>query len=587
MKRICIITGTRAEYGLLKPLIEKISSDPDFQLQIIATAMHISPEFGLTYKSIIEDGFFINKKIETLLSSDSSIGIAKSMGLTQISFAEAFAELNPDLVIVLGDRSEIFAAVSAATVCCIPIAHIHGGELTQGAYDDAFRHSITKMSHLHFTSTEEYRLRVIQMGEKPNFVFNVGAIGVDSIKNLKLLNKVEFENSINKKLFPKNLLITFHPVTLDNQSAQKQFNELLAVLDELEDTLIIFTKPNSDKDGRIIITMIDEFVSKNSKKSIAFTSLGQLRYLSAMQFVDAVVGNSSSGIIEVPFFKIPTINIGDRQKGRVRCDSIIDCSPDRKSIKNAVKKVYSKPFLLKISKMVLPYGNGNAAKLITSELKKVDFSNLLKKNFMILNISIDFTIDINCSLIDVLKKIDNNPSTQTVFVLNSNILVGTLTDGDIRRGFIKGLNLNSPIEEFMCKDYKYIKENHNCFSYLKELRKSKLKAVPLINNKGELLKIYDFSRIKSLLPIDAVIMAGGKGERLKPLTDKIPKPLLKVGNKEIIAYNIERLLLFGINNQYITVNYLANQITDFCKTFKTKLISQLLQKNLFLVQPEH
>jgi GDP/UDP-N,N'-diacetylbacillosamine 2-epimerase (hydrolysing) len=338
MKKICIVTGTRAEYGLLYWLIKGINEDPELELQLIVTGMHLSPEFGLTWQQIQKDGFPITKKIEILLSSDTAVGISKSNALALISFAEAFDEIKPEIIVLLGDRTETFAAASAALVEGIPIAHIHGGELTEGAYDNAIRHSITKMSHLHFTATEEYRRRVIQLGEQPETVINVGAIGIDSIKKLALLNKSDFEKAIDKKLFNKNLLITFHPVTLEKQSAEEQFSQLLQALDEFENTLLIFTKPNSDKDGRIIIRMIDEYVQKNSNKANAFTSLGQFRYLSAIQYMDAVVGNSSSGIIEVPAFMVPTVNIGDRQKGRLIGPTIFNCQPKKKDIKMAIEE---------------------------------------------------------------------------------------------------------------------------------------------------------------------------------------------------------------------------------------------------------
>jgi GDP/UDP-N,N'-diacetylbacillosamine 2-epimerase (hydrolysing) len=305
-RKICVVTGTRAEYGLLYWLMKEIESNKDLELQLIITGMHLSPEFGLTYKEI-EKEFKIDKKIEMLLSSDTPVGISKSMGLAQISFAEAYDELKPDIVVVLGDRYEIFSAVSAALVSRIPIAHIHGGEITEGAIDEAFRHSITKMSHIHFTATEEYRKRVIQLGENPDRVYNVGAMGIENIRRIKLLSKEEFEKSINFKLNEKNILVTFHPVTLENNTAENQFSELLEAIDKLKNTNIIFTKANSDTDGRIINKMIDEYVLKNRHKAIAFTSLGQLRYLSAMQYVDAVVGNSSSGIVEDPSFKIGTV----------------------------------------------------------------------------------------------------------------------------------------------------------------------------------------------------------------------------------------------------------------------------------------
>ncbi len=381
MRKICIVTGTRAEYGLLYWLIKGVNEDPDLDLQLIVTGMHLSPEFGLTYKQIEEDGFTITRKIEILLSSDSSTGISKSMGLAQISFAETFEQLNPEIIVLLGDRTEIFSAATASLIAGIPIAHIHGGELTEGAYDDALRHSITKMSHLHFASTEQYRQRIIQLGEQPDTVFNVGSIGLDNIKKLSLLSKSEFERSINHKLSSKNLLITFHPVTLENNSASEQFNELLEALDELEDTLLIFTKPNSDKDGRVIIQLIDDYVLKHSTKAISFDSLGQLRYLSAITLMDAVVGNSSSGIIEVPIFNIPTINIGDRQKGRIMGPIIFNCTPTKEKIREALKKAI---YLPKPVVWEHPYGDGNATSHILEIIKNTKKISLKKTFYNIL-----------------------------------------------------------------------------------------------------------------------------------------------------------------------------------------------------------
>ena len=380
MKKICVVTGTRAEYGLLYWLLKEIEADKELELQVIVTGMHLSPEFGLTYKEI-EKEFKINKKIEMLLSSDTSVGISKSMGLAQISFAESYDELKPDVVVVLGDRYEIFSATSAAMIARIPIAHIHGGEKTEGAFDESIRHSITKMSHLHFTATEEYKNRVIQLGEHPSRVFNVGGMGIENIKRLKLLSKDEFEKSIEFKLNIKNILVTFHPVTLENSTAKEQFQQLLDAIDELEDTNIIFTKANSDTDGRVINQMIDEYVTKNFQKSVQFTSLGQLRYLSALQYVDAVVGNSSSGLAEAPSFKIGTINIGDRQKGRIKASSVIDCEPNKDSILKSFEKLYSKEFQETLKTTINPYGNGCASKKIVEILKNVDLKNILKKSF--------------------------------------------------------------------------------------------------------------------------------------------------------------------------------------------------------------
>lgn len=380
-RKICIVTGSRAEYGLLYWLMREIHDDTELELQIIATCMHLSPEFGLTYKLIENDGFHINKKVEMLLSSDTPTGISKSMGLGMIGFGEAYAELRPNIVVLLGDRFETLCAALAACVARIPIAHLHGGETTQGAIDEAFRHSITKMSHLHFAATDEYRKRVIQLGENPERVFNVGGLGIDNIKKLKLLSRKEFENSIDFKLGPNNLLITFHPVTLEHSSAKEQFQNLLDASDKLQDTKFIFTKPNADTEGRIIIQMIDEYVSKNSHKSVAFISLGQLRYLSALQFVDGVVGNSSSGLAEAPTFKIGTINIGDRQKGRAKAASVINCNPTKESILIAATKLYSEEFQSKLKNVTNPYGKGGAAKKIKEVIKGKDLSGILKKKF--------------------------------------------------------------------------------------------------------------------------------------------------------------------------------------------------------------
>lgn len=363
------------------PLLEKIKKEKSFVLQLIVSGSHLSHEFGFTYKEIENDGFIINKKIEILLSSDTPIGVSKAMGLGFISYAEAINELKPDLMVILGDRYESFAAASVCLILNVPVVHLYGGELTEGAFDDSLRHAITKIAHLHFTSTEEYRNRVIQLGENPEFVFNVGAIGLDNIKRMKLLSKIEFEKSIGFKLKKKNIIVTFHPVTLEKQNSEKQFKNLLDAIDELDDTGIIFTKPNADNGGREIISMIDKYVSKNSDRAVCFASLGQLRYLSALKYVDAVVGNSSSGIIEAPSFKIGTINIGDRQKGRIKTDSIIECDYDLKSIKVALKKLYSESFQNLLKKINSPYGEGDSAKKIIKVLKKVDLSLIYPKKF--------------------------------------------------------------------------------------------------------------------------------------------------------------------------------------------------------------
>lgn len=377
---ICVVTGSRAEYGQLYWLMKGIQSDKDLSLQVVVTGMHLSSEFGLTYKEI-ESKFRIDERIETVLSSDTSVGLSKSMGLGMISFAECYQRLSPDLILVLGDRYEIFSAVSAAMVSRIPIAHLHGGESTEGLIDESIRHSITKMSHLHFTATEDYRKRVIQLGEQPNSVFNVGGLMVDNIKKLSLLGRQEFQEAINLSLLEKTFLITFHPVTLEKSTAKKQVINLLEALEEFDNCTYIFTKANSDTDGRIINHLIDNFADKYRNRTVTFVSMGQLRYLSALQHVDVVIGNSSSGLSEVPSFKIPTINIGDRQKGRVKASSVIDCSNDKNSIINAINIALSSSFQKELIITENPYGNGGASEKIIKILKNFNFNNILIKKF--------------------------------------------------------------------------------------------------------------------------------------------------------------------------------------------------------------
>ncbi len=379
-RKVCVITGTRAEYGLLYWLLKEIESSKELELQLIATGMHLSSEFGLTYKEIEKD-FSIDKKIEMQLESDLEVDISKSMGYAQASFAQAFDELKPDIIVVLGDRYEILSAVISAMILGIPIAHIHGGETTEGVIDEAIRHSITKMSHIHFTANGEYKNRVIQLGEQPDRVFNVGGLGIENIIRLDLLSRDAFEESINFKLNKKNILVTFHPVTLEKNTAKLQFKELLDAINELEETNIIFTKSNSDAGGRAINKMIDDYVAKNSHKSVSFSSLGQLRYLSAMCHVDAVVGNSSSGIIETPSFRIGTINIGDRQKGRIKASSVLDCSPNKTSISDSLKYLYSNDFQTSLKNVCNPYGDGKASKNIIKTLEGINLNNILKKSF--------------------------------------------------------------------------------------------------------------------------------------------------------------------------------------------------------------
>ena len=384
MKKVLVITGTRAEYGLLRWVIDGIANSRLLELQLCATGMHLSPEFGLTYREIEKDGYQIDSKVEMLLSADTPSGITKSMGLSLIGFADEFKRLKPDLILILGDRYEIMSAAMAATIARISIAHLHGGEATEGLIDEAIRHSVTKMSHIHFVAAKEYEQRVIQLGENPNRVFCVGGMGVDNIVKLELLPKDELEDSLDFKLGAKSMLVTFHPVTLENKTSSDQMNELLKSLSEFNDYSIVFTMPNADTDGRAIFKKIEKFCFE-SDNCRAFTSLGQLRYLSCLEHADLVVGNSSSGLLEAPSFKIPTVNIGDRQKGRLKAESVIDCKPTYIQISTAIQKATSLNFKKSCEMVENPYGGGGASELIVQKLEEIDFSNLLKKKFFVLS----------------------------------------------------------------------------------------------------------------------------------------------------------------------------------------------------------
>ena len=374
MRKVCVITATRAEYGLLKPLMNLIKESNQLQLQIIVTGAHLSPEFGLTYKNIENDGFIIDEKVEILLSSDTPASITKTMGMAMMGMADVLPRLSPDLIVILGDRYEMLAIASAATIFKIPIVHLCGGEITEGAYDDAIRHSITKMSHLHFTSTEENKYRVIQMGENPENVFNVGAIGLDNIRDLKLLSKEELETDLDIKFKKYNYQVTFHPETLGNLSSAEQFKNLLNVVKKQEDSFFIFTKANADTDGRIINQMIDDFVSENTNIAKAFNSLGTLRFLSVVKICDAIVGNSSSGIVEAPSLHTTTINIGDRQKGRTQASSIINVNSTELGISSGFDLVKIMIAENKLSDVKNPYDNGGATKEILNKI--LDFKNI-------------------------------------------------------------------------------------------------------------------------------------------------------------------------------------------------------------------
>ncbi len=383
-RKVCIVTGTRADYGLLKWVIEGVNNSTQLELQLIATGMHLSGEYGLTYKEIEADGFNIVRKINMLVSSDTAASISKSIALGMIGFSDALEQLKPDLVILLGDRFEILAAATTAMISAIPIAHIHGGEKTEGAFDEAIRHSITKMSQIHFVATEEYSKRVIQLGEDPQNVFNFGGLGVDCINNLKLLELDKLEESLSIRFKSKNLLITFHPVSLEEGSSKRYIEELLSALDELEETNLIFTMPNSDIENKVISQEINAFC-KRKKDAYSFVSLGQKRYLSCVKYVDGVIGNSSSGILEVPTFKKGTINIGDRQLGRIRCASIIDCKNDRASILKAIKELYSDDFQSQLPNVKNPYGEGGASRKIVKTIEKLSLDSIIRKRFHDLN----------------------------------------------------------------------------------------------------------------------------------------------------------------------------------------------------------
>lgn len=379
MKKICVVTATRAEYGLLRPLMELIRNSAKLELQVIATGAHLSSEFGYTYKQIETDGFPIDEKLEILLSSDTAAGIVKTMGLALNGMADILPRLAPDLLVLLGDRYEMLAIASASMMFKIPIAHIHGGEITEGAYDDAIRHAITKMSHLHFTSTDEYKNRVIQMGESPDTVFNVGAIGLDNIKNLKLLTRTELETNLDIRFKTYNYQITFHPETLAEISSKEQFQVLLQAIDKQQDSFFVFTKANADADGRIINQMIDKYVAEHPDKAAAYASLGTLRFLSLVKFCTAIVGNSSSGILEAPSLGTPTINIGDRQLGRIQAASVVNVACVEKEILNGFEVIRTESFQANLGHIESPYDQGGAAEQIINVMESLPDMKAVKK----------------------------------------------------------------------------------------------------------------------------------------------------------------------------------------------------------------
>ena len=382
MKKIAIVTATRAEYGLLKPLIDKINKEDDLEVRLVVTGMHLSPEFGMTFNEIVRDGITIDKKIEILLSSDTAVAISKSMGLAMISFSEYFEECQPDALIVLGDRFETLAICSAATNARIPIFHLYGGETTEGLIDEAYRHSITKMSYLHFASTETYRKRIIQMGENPNRVFNVGALGVENALNTTLMSLKDLEDSLGCDLKKDYAIGTFHPVTLEKNTSEQQIDNLIKAISRHPEIKFLFTKANADTYGRVINLRLLEY-SRKHDNLVLVDSLGMKRYLSALKYATFVIGNSSSGLVEAPSFQIPTINIGDRQKGRIAGKTVIHCEPDADSIDGAIKEITEPSFRESIRNMPNPYGEGGTSDKIVQYIKyymlneKID----LKKKF--------------------------------------------------------------------------------------------------------------------------------------------------------------------------------------------------------------
>ncbi len=380
-RKICLVTGSRPDYGLLRELMDELLSLDTVQLQLLVTGSHLSQAHGLTIDAIRNDGYVVDWTVDMLFASDTPVAITKSLGMGLIGFADAFKVLEPDLVVVLGDRYEIWAAASACLIQRLPLVHIHGGEVTAGAFDEAIRHSITKIAHYHFTSTERYRQRVIQLGENPDRVFNVGSLGIDTIKRLELLPREALEKELDFQFGQRNLLVTFHPVTLDEQSGVEQFSELLRGLDAFPETHVIFTEANADSMGNQLNRMIADYRRAHPKRTVSFKYMGQLRYLSAMRIVDAVVGNSSSGVIEAPVLGTPTINVGERQSGRIKADSVIDCQPQCEAIVDALNTVFLGNRPLTADSESLPFGNGGAAAKMGRLLSELPLENILMKQF--------------------------------------------------------------------------------------------------------------------------------------------------------------------------------------------------------------
>lgn len=382
---ICVVTGTRADYGLLYGLMKEIQSDTELELQVIATGMHLSQQFGLTYREIEQDGFEIDEKLEILLSSDTPCSVTKSVGLATIGFADAFRSLQPDILVILGDRTEALAAAQAAMIARIPIAHLHGGEITEGAIDESIRHAITKMSHLHFVAADTYRTRVIQLGEQPERVFNFGALGIENMRRLPLKSRIELEHILQISLGSPTFLVTFHPTTVKEGTTEMAIKQLIEALEAFPEATVIITKPNSDSEGQMIIDHIERFATQNPSRVKVFASLGQVNYLSMIQQCDVVIGNSSSGLIEVPSFKKATVNIGSRQSGRLKAESVIDCDNHTENIINAITTALSPEFQQTLQSVKTPYDEGVPSIQIKDQLKNTDLTDILVKKFYDMN----------------------------------------------------------------------------------------------------------------------------------------------------------------------------------------------------------
>ncbi|NUM88970.1 MAG: UDP-N-acetylglucosamine 2-epimerase (hydrolyzing) [Bdellovibrionales bacterium] len=380
-RKICVATGTRAEFGLLRGLLQKMHKHKDVDLQLVVTGMHLCSDFGMTVSEIEDSGIPIRERVEMLLASDSPEAVTKSIGLGVIGFADVFSRLRPDLLVLLGDRFEALAAAQAAMVARIPIGHISGGEATEGLVDEAIRHSITKMSHFHFTATEVYRRRVIQLGEDPGRVFNAGSLAVDAIERAKLMSAKSLEESLGFRVDRETILVTHHPVTLGDDRANEEMRELLKVLAARTENRFLFTYPNADPLGRAIIRLIDDFISEHSDRAVAFPSLGQFRYLSAMKLCGVVMGNSSSGIVEAPALGVPTVNIGDRQRGRLTASSVVSCGSSAREIADGLEMALSTDFRARLKDITNPYGAGGAEDTILGKLVSVPLHNVLMKKF--------------------------------------------------------------------------------------------------------------------------------------------------------------------------------------------------------------